>query len=202
VDAEIRVAVVGRRREVVRDRLLEPGPDVLVERVAARVDAALGAHLRLPRALGDDDERVLVLPQLPLDVVEDRRHVELRLGNEAEVDVAGRQRRVHGDEAAVAAHELDDADAVRARRGLGRRGDDVGHGGLDGRREPKGLVDDRHVVVDGLRHDRDGALEAAARHLRVDLARACARGRKGSRARPGGGSTSGFAARDSGKKSV
>ena len=93
---------------------------------------------------------------------------ELGLGNEHKVHFLHGQGGAGGDEAGLAAHELDDAHAegtaesfgVRALNGL--RG--LGHGGL----EAKGLLDEADVVVDGLGDADDGDFEVAPRHFLED----------------------------------
>ena len=78
-------------------------------------------------------------------------HREGNLRYEAHVHGPRRQRRVHGDEAGLAAHELDDSHAVE--RGLGLNGSRLDgllrllHGGV----EAECFVDVEDVVVNRLR---------------------------------------------------
>jgi hypothetical protein len=75
---------------------------------------------------------------------------------------------VHGDEAGLAAHELDDSHAVE--RGLGLHGSRLDgllrllHGGV----EAECFIDVEDVVVDRLRDADDGNLEPAAGALGAD----------------------------------
>ena len=95
-------------------------------------------------------------------------HREGNLRYEAHVHGPRRQRRVHGDEAGLAAHELDDSHAVE--RGLGLHGSRLDgllrllHGGV----EAECFIDVEDVVVDRLRDADDGNLEAAAGALGAD----------------------------------
>ena len=80
---------------------------------------ALHTHL-LPRALRDDDDAVALLREARLDVAEEprlARELEGDLRHEAHVHAARGDGRVRRDEARVAPHQRDDADAV----GIGDR---------------------------------------------------------------------------------
>jgi hypothetical protein len=161
--------------EMLLDLVGEPEADVEEHLVAGRVVGvgevhALGDEV-LAGALGHDDDHVAVVAEALLDELEEAApavEVEGRLRDEAAVDVAAGERGVHGDEAAVPAHELDDPDAVLGALGLDVRGVDGALRLLHGGVEAEGLVDDGDVVIDGLGHADDGALEAAPLHLLVD----------------------------------
>ena len=89
--------------------------------------------------------------------------------------VGRRERGVAGDEARVAPHQLDEADAVARARRLDVRAADRLHRGREGALEAEAAVDEVDVVVDRLRDpdDRDG--QPAPLDLRDDLARAAQR---------------------------
>ncbi len=135
-----------------------------------RVDAQL-----LAGALGDDDDRVRALLEPPLEVtqepavaVEAQRH----LGDQHEVGVGRRQRRVAGDEARVAPHQLHQADAVARAVGLDvGAADHVDRGG-EGALEAEAAVDEVDVVVDRLRDADHRDRQLAAFELGDDLGRA------------------------------
>ena len=113
---------------------------------------ALGDEV-LAGTLGHDDDHVAVVAEALLHELEEAAlalEVEGRLRDEAAVDVAAGERGVHGDEAVVPAHELDDPDAVLGALGLDVRGVDGALRLLHGGVEPERLVDDGDVVVDSL----------------------------------------------------
>ena len=133
----------------------------------------------LTRALRDDDDRVrLVRGEALLQRGEEAAgpfERELRLGDEAEVDDGVRRRRRRRDEAGVAPHELDEADAVRRSLRLDvREADDV-RGRRDGRLEAEGAADELEVVVNRLGDADDGDLEPPFRALLGEVARAAER---------------------------
>jgi hypothetical protein len=122
-------------------------------------------------ALGDDDDReVAALGVAPAQAVADLVHVERALGHEDHVSAAG-EAAVRRDPARMAAHHLDDDDAVvRLRRGVepvDRVGRDL-HGGLEAERE----VGAGEVVVDRLGDADDG--DARLRELAGDAERVLA----------------------------
>ena len=77
---------------------------------------------------------------------------------------------VSGDEARVAAHELDEADTIVGAKRLGVGGADGGNGGGHGGLKPEGAANEVEVVVDGLRNADDGNLQATATALVGDVA--------------------------------
>ena len=107
------------------------------------------------RALGDDDDReAAALGVAAAQAVADLLDVERPLGDEDDVGAAG-EAAVGGDPARVAAHDLDDDDAVvRLRRrvqAVDRVRGDL-HRGLEAEREVRA----REVVVDRLGDADDG----------------------------------------------
>mmetsp|Transcript_5288 Transcript_5288/g.12724 ORF Transcript_5288/g.12724 Transcript_5288/m.12724 type:complete len:294 (-) Transcript_5288:282-1163(-) len=107
-----------------------------------------------------------------LRVLEQLFELEGLFGDEADVDHVGGQRGVHGDEPAFAAHELDDADALVRVVRLDQRAVDHLHSLANGGVEAKGLVDERDVIVDRLRHSAHRHRHFAARSLLRDDVRA------------------------------
>ena len=110
--------------------------------------------------------------------VEPQRH----LGDEHEVGVGRRQRRVAGDEARVAPHQLDQPDAVARAVRLDVRAADGLDRGRERALEAEAAVDEVDVVVDGLgdADDRDRAA-CAARSRRRSWSRPAASRRRRSR---------------------
>ena len=136
------------------DFVLKKFRKVLQHRIPARVRLANLPQYVLPRALRDDDDAVLFPVQHAPDVREDaagslQRRVNLR--DEAHVNLARRQARVHRDEAARSTHETHETDAVhrgsRFDRGGADRLDRLVHRGV----EPERSVEEEDVVVDRLR---------------------------------------------------
>src|SRR5207237_6319105 len=126
--------------------------------VAELVDLALVLGARQLAAFADDDDReVLATAVAAVDLVADDVVVDGDLGDEDHVRAAG-DPTVHGDPAGVAAHYLDDHDAVVR---LGRRMQAVDRlcADRDGRIEAEGVVGPGEIVVDRLRHADDGQLE-------------------------------------------
>ena len=130
----------------------------------------LAGEVLLAGALGDDDHRVPALGDRRAQVREEpvlAVELERHLGDQHEVGVVLGQRRVAGDEAGVAAHQLHQADAVGRRARL-----DVGGADRLGRARERGpeaeaLVDERDVVVDRLRDADDARSSARARSTDV-----------------------------------
>lgn len=112
-------------------------------------------HLAVERlgALGDDDDRGVLVLEALLDVPGDLLDVELALGQQDDVGAAG-QAGVQGDPAGVPAHDLDDEGAVVALGG-GVQPVDRLHGDVDGGVEAEGVVGRAEVVVDRLGHADD-----------------------------------------------
>jgi hypothetical protein len=148
---------------VVGDPLAEKGPDVVEFLVARGVHSRLlGGDEILPGPLGHDDDRMATVADPPRQVDEKAAGAvegEGHLGDQHVVGVGLSQRRVAGDKAGVAAHQLDEAHAVGRRLGLDVGRADalgrLGEGGLEAER----LVDVGNVVVDRLgdAHHRDPA---------------------------------------------
>jgi len=146
--------------EVGGDAVFEEQADVGVLDVARGVRLHLVARDQvLAGALGDDDHRVALAFEPPLKHGQQAAlavQLEGLLGDQAVVDLAAGQRRAGGDEARVAAHQLDQPDAVqhRARFRVG----DVDHlaRGVDGRAVAERARHIENVVVDGLRDADDG----------------------------------------------
>ena len=162
-------AVVGGRRaaalDVAEDRhtrleagalldlALELDRDAAEARVAERVGLAAGrrdaAAVARHRALGDDDDRERRPARVAaLDALADLVDVERALGDEDDVGAAG-DAAVGRDPARVAAHDLDDDDAVVRLRGRVQAVDRVG-GDLHRGVEAEGDVGAGEVVVDRL----------------------------------------------------
>jgi hypothetical protein len=83
-------------------------------------------------------------------------------GDEDEIDLLRGDGGAGGDEAGVAAHELDEADAVGGALGLAVGAIEDGAGGFDGGEVAEGLADVLDVVVDGLGDADDGDGQLAA----------------------------------------
>ena len=140
---------------------------VLQNRVAARVRLAHLAEDLLPGTLRHDDHAVLLTVQHPSHV---RQHPALalergvNLRDQADVNLARRQRGVHGDEPRLPAHDSNQTDAVERGPGLDRGGPDrldrLVHRGL----KPEGSVQEQDVVVDrlGNANHRGGHVALAA----------------------------------------
>ena len=164
-------------------RLAQVRADLLGDAAEAHLAAQLladRADVAVLRAgaLGDDDDAVAAARRVaPLDALDDAVDVVGDLGQQDDVGVAG-DARVHRDPARVAAHDLDDHDAlVRLGGGvqpvdrLGRDGD----GGVEAERRLRaGQVvvdrlrdaDDRHALLEEARRDPERAV-AADRDQRV-----------------------------------
>jgi len=138
--------------EAVRNRALQPQTDVGQHLVPARVPLAAALDHGVATALGYNDDCVPFRPHQVLDVHEHLLGVDAHLGQQADVRVPRREHSVHGDEAAVPAHQFDKADAVCVASRL-----DIGRvhrlDGLCGSCvKPEGLIQHGHVVVNGLGH--------------------------------------------------
>ena len=96
-------------------------------------------------------------------------------GDEGEVDFVRGEHGGAGDEAGVAAHELDEADAVAGALGLGVGALDGVDGGGEGGLVAEAFVHVHDVVVDGLRDADDGDGAAALLRLAGDVERAAER---------------------------
>mmetsp|Transcript_50328 Transcript_50328/g.109079 ORF Transcript_50328/g.109079 Transcript_50328/m.109079 type:complete len:504 (+) Transcript_50328:454-1965(+) len=163
------------RLEVRVELVAEEGTDVTVLGMAGRVELAR-RNVLLPSALGDGDDHVALLGNHLVDVGVDVLQLDAHLGDEAQVDQVGGERRVARHEAGVAAHQLHDTDALVAARRFDPRVADYIRSGRDGRVEAEGAVKEEHVVVDGLRHADNGdgdllhlerLVEQVARELRA-----------------------------------
>jgi hypothetical protein len=110
-------------------------------------------------------ESVLEVAQESVGAVQ----LEGHLGDEHEVGLVHGEHGVHGDEARLAPHQLDEADAVHRGVGLDVGGGHGFGGAGDGGLEAEGLVDVQKVVVDGLRNADDGYLEVPAQNLLGDV---------------------------------
>lgn len=145
--------VAGAALDLVADDLANAGKGLVAEFVLL---ALLELHRPFLRrgALCDADDPVL-LPHLeaPLHRFANVRHVERFFRDHRVVRAAGHAR-VQRDPAHVAAHDLDDEDAVvRLGRGV-QPVDGLGSHG-DGRVETEGVVRGVDVVIDGLGHPDD-----------------------------------------------
>ena len=94
--------------------------------------------------------------------------IEPTFRDKAEVNVPRREGRRCGDEAGVAAHELDDANPHSCAQGLGVGAGNGGPCGLDGGVKAERLVDEGHVIVDRLRNTDDGDRKAPVGYLFVN----------------------------------
>ena len=160
---------------MLRDALLEELADVLLEDVAGGV-ARLGfaGDEVLARALRDDDDGVVLDGEAAFQSGEEAVRPVKRegfLGDEAEVHDGAGHGGVGGDEAGVAAHELDEADAVAAALGLHVGGLDDGFRRRHGRLEAEGAAHEVEVVVDRLRDADDADRELAPLAFLRDVAR-------------------------------
>jgi DNA-binding response OmpR family regulator len=144
--------VLGARGDRLGQRLAGAAQLVLLGDVALdlhRVVAALG-----PGALGDHDDRVRHAAAVALvEVLDDPLDVVLDLGDQADVGAAG-QRRGQADPSGVAAHDLDDHDALVALGGGVQPLERLGHH-LDRGGEPDRHLGGLEVVVDRLGHADD-----------------------------------------------
>ena len=141
----------GRLAQVGADLLGEAAqPDLAAQLLADGADVAvLGA-----RALGDDDDAVAAARGVALlDALDDAVDVVRDLGEQDDVGVA-RDAGVHRDPARVAAHHLDDHDAL-VRLGGGVQAIDRLGGDGDRGVEAERRLRARQVVVDGLRDADD-----------------------------------------------
>ena len=134
------------------DLLAEPLADAALREqpVPELVDLALVLGARQLAALADDDDREVLAARVPpLDLVAHLVEVDRPLRDQDHVGAAG-DAAVHGDPAGVAAHHLDDHDAVVR---LGGRVQPVDRLGADRDRgvEAERVVGAREVVVDRLR---------------------------------------------------
>mmetsp|Transcript_25298 Transcript_25298/g.60183 ORF Transcript_25298/g.60183 Transcript_25298/m.60183 type:complete len:453 (+) Transcript_25298:394-1752(+) len=159
-------------REVVLHLLLEPLPDVAQDAVArgVRLVRRGGQHV-LPRALGHADDGVPLPGDDALQVGEQALlpvEREGDLGDEAHIHDARGERRVEGDEARLAPHELDDADPPEGAARLDLGGEQRALGLLDGRLKAEAAVDEQDVVVDRLWDTDHGAHHAPLLALGLD----------------------------------
>mmetsp|Transcript_22688 Transcript_22688/g.73157 ORF Transcript_22688/g.73157 Transcript_22688/m.73157 type:complete len:282 (-) Transcript_22688:278-1123(-) len=117
-----------------------------------------GRHEVLPRPLRHHDDHILLPLEHVVHVLADVLHRHLDLRDQAEVHQVRSERRVSRDEAGIAPHQLDDANALLARGGLDPAVADHLRRRLHRRVEAKGAVDKQDVVVDRLWHadNRDG----------------------------------------------
>ena len=151
--------------EVGGDVGAQEGADVLKFHVAGGVRlAGVALEQFLPGALGDHDDGVFAAIEALVETIEEAVfafHHDRHFGDQHKVDVAHGQRRKTGDEAAMAAHEFDEADAVVGALGFLVGGADGRGGGGVGGLKTKRLVEEHDVVVDGLGDADEGDLEAA-----------------------------------------
>ena len=167
------IDVLDVARHLPLEPLAEPRPDVAELGVAPRVRSRL-LDVLLASTLRETDNRVALRGQKALDVLHHpvgSLHRKRNLGNEAHVHASRCQRRVHGNEAGLAAHELDHADAVERRLGLDRGRLDSLLRLLHGSVEPEGFVDVQNVIVDGFGDADDRNLKASFGALGADRVR-------------------------------
>ena len=164
--------------EVRRDPVLQEQPDVLVKHIARCVLLHRTGQQVLPRALRDDNQRVAAFQNALLERRKEPRlalQLERHFGDEREVDLLARQRRHRRDEARIAAHQADQADAVGVavslRVSAGQHVAGPIHGGDKTERTP----DIHDVVVDRLRNAHDGDRKAAPANFLHDRVRAALR---------------------------
>mmetsp|Transcript_21555 Transcript_21555/g.59835 ORF Transcript_21555/g.59835 Transcript_21555/m.59835 type:complete len:411 (+) Transcript_21555:612-1844(+) len=151
--------------EAVHDLVLQPGPHVRQLHIAACVALPGALHEGVAAALRHDHDGK-ALPLHDLDQVREQlRQRHVHLGQEAHVHVPGRQDRLHGDPAAVPAHQLHQADAVGVCSGLHVCRVDGLHRLCTRSVKAKASVQHLDVVVDRLRHADDGTLVTYPRHL-------------------------------------
>mmetsp|Transcript_18879 Transcript_18879/g.40557 ORF Transcript_18879/g.40557 Transcript_18879/m.40557 type:complete len:360 (+) Transcript_18879:328-1407(+) len=138
--------------EVVQDAVFHPNTNIflLLWPVAA-------ASETLAAAIGDHNDSVTLPLHDVLTVSQDLAHINVHLGDDAEIDNSRGHDRIQGHEAALLAQQLDHADAVRVASCF-----DIGR--LDGffrlansRVKAEGLIHDGQIVVDGLRDADDRA---------------------------------------------
>ena len=125
---------------------------------------ACGGDEVLPGALGDDHDRVSLRGKPPFEFGEEALATiegERDLGDEAEVDIAARERGMRRDETRVAPHELHEAYAVPRSPRLDVRGRNHVARGLHGGRKPEAARRPLQVVVDRLGDPDDGDRKSA-----------------------------------------
>ena len=151
--------------EVGLDAVAQEDADVGLQAVAGFVDAGFLFEEILAGALGDDDDGMVALDdaavqrgQKALGAVE----VDGDFGNEHEIDLLRGHGGAGGDEAGVAPHELDQADAVGRASGFAVRAVEDGARRFDRGVVAERLADELDVVVDGLGHADDGDGQLAA----------------------------------------
>ena len=125
----------------------------------------------LARAFSRDDDGVPAQFEAPFQRGEQAAvavQLERRFGDEHEIGLTQGESGLRRDESGLAAHELDDADAVGRAHGFHMRAAD-GFGGLvHGGVETKGLRHEIDVVVDGLGDADDGNADVALAHFLGD----------------------------------
>mmetsp|Transcript_25996 Transcript_25996/g.77058 ORF Transcript_25996/g.77058 Transcript_25996/m.77058 type:complete len:285 (-) Transcript_25996:872-1726(-) len=160
----------------VGERLLQLRPqvhaDVLEDGVARRVLAARTVVQNvLAGTLRDTHHAVALLVHHLVQVGHEAGgsvELERDLRDEHRVHHAGRHRGLHRDEARLAAHELDQADAAARRAGLYLCSQQRALRLLDRGVEAKAFVDEQDVVVDRLGHADDAAADLVLLAHRVD----------------------------------
>ena len=159
--------------EVGLDLVLEIQADIMELHVSGSVMLGGRRQQLLPRALGDQDHRMVAGKDAGLQVVQQTIgsvHVERVLGNQAEVDVALGQGSLGGDETALASHDLDDTDTIDRTLRLGMGASDGRHRLGDRSVHTKRGLHIQQVVVDGLGHTDHGDLQATATDFVSDVA--------------------------------
>ena len=151
--------VAAPRREAGLDLIAQVDADVgepAVARGVAPGDRLV--HQLLPGPFGNGDNGVMSLLEPRLERLEETTLTverERHLGDQAEVDVAVGQGCVGGDEAAVATHQLDQANTVVGAARLGVGGSEGAGRLLDGGGEAEAALDPADVVVDRLGNTDD-----------------------------------------------
>ena len=153
----LRLTSCAGRREVVEDPVAQVEAEVAELAVAGGVGRRRVLQILLAGTLGDHDQGVPARRATRrAQVRQETVHVDRHLGDQHVVGVVVGQRRVAGDEAAVPAHQLHQADPAGLGGGLDVRGPDRLGGLAERGLEPEAVPDVRDVVVDRLRHADHG----------------------------------------------
>ena len=117
----------------------------------------MSAWMRSRRRVPAPDDALAQRFEEALGTVEHQRH----FGNQHEIRLRAGERGIRRDEAGIATHELDDADAVRRAFRLRVRAVDHLHRFGNGGFETEALVEQNDVVVDRFRNADDGLFQPA-----------------------------------------
>lgn len=157
--------------EIVDDGRPQQAPHVGQHGIPGGVAGLVLLEEVLARAFSRDDDGVPAQFEAPFQRGEQAAvavQLERRFGDEHEVGLTQGEGGLRRDESGLAAHELDDADAVGRAHGFHMRAAD-GFGGLvHGGVETKGLRHEIDVVVDGLGDADDGNADVALAYFLGD----------------------------------